>query len=184
MPEITLLAVIGSAILIRQWIAQMNPNPGAPQKFPDWLPEKWWGAYIGYLQQYTHNVNLMRWFLGAEDNVTIKAVDLNDNGYTGVVILDMNGIRVTLETGHISHYRWDEHSQDLLSTRLDSHMGTTVVVKEHTRRSGDIPGRRRTGNFPTNFHNLPGHGHTTEKRSILSKTYTPQNRSVLLLKTL
>ena len=24
---------------------------------------------------------------------------------------DMDGIRVTLETGHVSHYRWDEHSQ-------------------------------------------------------------------------
>ncbi len=88
-----------------------EPKPSAPQKFPEWLPEEYWGKYIGYLQQYTHNVNLMRWFLDAGDNVTIKAVDLNENGYTGVVIFDMNGIRVTLETGHVSHYRWDEHSQ-------------------------------------------------------------------------
>ena len=88
-----------------------EPKPSAPQKFPEWLPEKWWGGYIGYLQQYTHNINLMRWFLDAGDNVTVKAVDLNENGYTGVVIFDMNGTRVTLETGHVSHYRWDEHSQ-------------------------------------------------------------------------
>ena len=86
-------------------------KPSAPQKFPDWLPEERWGSYIGYLQQYTHNVNLMRWFLGAGDDVTVKAVDLNENGYTGVVIFDMAGVRVTLETGHVSHYRWDEHSQ-------------------------------------------------------------------------
>lgn len=86
-------------------------KPSAPQKFPDWLPEERWGSYIGYLQQYTHNVNLMRWFLGAGDDVTVKAVDLNENGYTGVVIFDMGGVRVTLETGHLSHYRWDEHSQ-------------------------------------------------------------------------
>ncbi len=88
-----------------------EPKPSAPQKFPEWLPERWWGGYIGYLQQYTHNINLMRWFLDAGDNVTVKAVDLNENGYTGVVIFDMNGTRVTLETGHVSHYRWDEHSQ-------------------------------------------------------------------------
>ncbi len=88
-----------------------EPKPSAPQKFPEWLPEEFWGKYIGYLQQYTHNINLMRWFLDAGDNVTVKAVDLNENGYTGVVIFDMNGTRVTLETGHVSHYRWDEHSQ-------------------------------------------------------------------------
>ena len=88
-----------------------EPKPSAPQKFPAWLPEKWRGPYIGYLQQYTHNINLMRWFLDAGDNVTVKAVDLDENGYTGVVIFDMAGIRVTLETGHVSHYRWDEHSQ-------------------------------------------------------------------------
>jgi hypothetical protein len=29
----------------------------------------------------------------------------------GVVILDMNGVRATLETGSLSHYRWDEHTQ-------------------------------------------------------------------------
>ena len=88
-----------------------EPKPSAPQKFPAWLPEKWRGPYIGYLQQYTHNINLMRWFLDAGDNVTVKAVDLDENGYTGVVIFDMAGTRVILETGHVSHYRWDEHSQ-------------------------------------------------------------------------
>ncbi len=88
-----------------------EPKPSAPQKFPAWLPEKWRGPYIGYLQQYTHNINLMRWFLDAGDDVTVKAVDLDENGYTGVVIFNMAGTRVTLETGHVSHYRWDEHSQ-------------------------------------------------------------------------
>ncbi len=87
------------------------PKPSAPVKTPDWLPEEWRGSYIGYLQQYTHNINLMRWFLEAADDVRVKAVDLDANGYTGIVIFDMAGIRVTLETGHVSHYRWDEHSQ-------------------------------------------------------------------------
>jgi len=86
-------------------------KPSAPAKVPEWLPEKWVGPYLGYLQQYTHNVNLMRWFMDAGDQVKVKAVDLDDNGYAGVVILDMAGVRVTLETGGISHYRWDEHTQ-------------------------------------------------------------------------
>jgi predicted dehydrogenase len=66
---------------------------------------------LGYLQQYTHNINLLRWFLDAGDNVSVRAVDLDDDGFTGVAILDMNGIRAVLESGQVSHYRWDEHTQ-------------------------------------------------------------------------
>jgi len=101
------------------WVANLDtpmdstdePRPSAPMIVPEWLPKEWVGAYLGYLQQYTHNINLMRWFLDAGDNVKVKSVDLDDNGYTGIVIFDMAGVRVTLETGGISHYRWDEHSQ-------------------------------------------------------------------------
>ncbi len=88
-----------------------EPKPIAPVKGPEWLPQEWLEPYLGYLQQYTHNINLMRWFLDAGDQVKVKTVDLDKNGYTGVVILDMAGVRVTLESGGISHYRWDEHSQ-------------------------------------------------------------------------
>jgi predicted dehydrogenase len=88
-----------------------EPKPGAPVKAPEWLPTRWVGPYLGYLQQYTHNINLLRWLLNAGDKVQVKAVDLDDNGYTGIVIFDMAGVRVTLETGSISHYRWDEHTQ-------------------------------------------------------------------------
>jgi predicted dehydrogenase len=101
------------------WVANLDtpmdstdePRPSAPMKVPEWLPKEWVGAYLGYLQQYTHNINLMRWFLDAGDDVKVKVVDLDDNGYNGVVIFEMAGVRVTLETGGISHYRWDEHSQ-------------------------------------------------------------------------
>jgi predicted dehydrogenase len=101
------------------WVANLDtpmdvtdePKPSAPMIVPEWLPKEWVGPYLGYLQQYTHNINLMRWFLDAGDNVKVKSVDLDDNGYTGVTIMDMGGVRVTLETGGLSHYRWDEHSQ-------------------------------------------------------------------------
>ena len=101
------------------WIANLDapmettdePKPSAPVKAPEWLPSEWVGPYLGYLQQYTHNINLLRWLLDAGDQVKVKVVDLDDNGYSGVVIFDMAGVRVTLETGGISHYRWDEHTQ-------------------------------------------------------------------------
>jgi predicted dehydrogenase len=88
-----------------------EPLPTAQAQGPEWLPEQYMNQYLGYLQQYTHNLNLLRWLLDAGDNVAVRAVDLNDDGYTGVVILDMASTRVVLETGRISHYRWDEHTQ-------------------------------------------------------------------------
>jgi predicted dehydrogenase len=88
-----------------------EPNPPAPTVVPGWLPERRVNSYLGYLQQYTHNINLLRWLLDAGDNVRVRAVDLDEDGYTGVVILDMDGVRATLETGSLSHYRWDEHTQ-------------------------------------------------------------------------
>lgn len=85
--------------------------PPPPPKLPAWLPADKAGAYLGYLQQYTHNINLLRWFLDAGDDVRVKVVDLDKNGYSGVVVFEMGGIRAVLETGSVSHYRWDEHTQ-------------------------------------------------------------------------
>jgi predicted dehydrogenase len=56
-------------------------------------------------------LNLLRWFLGAGDDVQVRVVDLDDDGYTGVTVLDANGTRAVLETGRVSHFRWDEHTQ-------------------------------------------------------------------------
>lgn len=88
-----------------------EPMPTAPLAGPDWLPAEYLPTYVGYLQQYTHNVNLLRWFLDAGDDVRVRAVDLDDDGYTGIVSLDVGGVRAVLESGRVSHYRWDEHTQ-------------------------------------------------------------------------
>ncbi len=88
-----------------------EPMPEAPARGSDLLPPEFLKQYLGYLQQYTHNINLLRWFLDAGDQVKVRAVDLDDDGYTGVVILDLNGVRAVIESGSISHFRWDEHTQ-------------------------------------------------------------------------
>lgn len=88
-----------------------EPAPPSPTVVPDWLPPRWHQPYLGYLQQYTHNVNLLRWFLDAGDQAKVRAVDLDDDGMTGVAILEVAGQRCVLETGALTHYRWDEHTQ-------------------------------------------------------------------------
>jgi len=88
-----------------------EPRPDAPTTGPAWLPPGYLNQYLGYLQQYTHNVNLLRWLLDAGDSVEVRVVDLDDDGYTGITVLDVKGTRAVLETGRVSHYRWDEHTQ-------------------------------------------------------------------------
>ncbi|MBI4553208.1 MAG: Gfo/Idh/MocA family oxidoreductase [Candidatus Latescibacteria bacterium] len=102
-----------------EWICNLDtpmetteePVPPADTMKPDWLPDEFVGRYIGYLQQYTHNINLIRWLLDADDRVRVKAVDLDADGRNGVVILDVDGIRVVLESGRVSYYGWEEHTQ-------------------------------------------------------------------------
>jgi len=101
------------------WVAGLGTSvittdelmPQVPTVGPDWLPVAFLPQYVSYLQQYTHNVNLLRWFLGAGDDVRVRAVDLDGDGYTGIVVLDVGGVRAVVESGHVSHYRWDEHTQ-------------------------------------------------------------------------
>ena len=90
---------------------EVAPVAPTAENLPTWLPERWAGAYLGYLQQYTHNVNLLRFVLDAGDKISVKHVDLNHDGYTGITILDVDGVRAVLETGSLRYYRWDEHTQ-------------------------------------------------------------------------
>jgi len=89
-----------------------EPYPQVEARYPAWLPPQWVKGYLGYLQQYTHNVNLLRWLLDAGGNVAVKAVELDkDNGYHGVVVLDVGGVRAVIESGGVAYHGWDEHTQ-------------------------------------------------------------------------
>ena len=88
-----------------------EPYPPAETTWPDWLPEEFRNGYLGYLQQYTHNVNLMRWFLDAGGDVQVKAVDLDRAGWAGVVLLQVGGCRAVLESGALPYHGWEESTQ-------------------------------------------------------------------------
>jgi predicted dehydrogenase len=89
-----------------------EPRPeAAPMRGPDWMPEEMLKPYVWYLQQYAHNVNLLRWFLEAGDEVKVTQVDLDADGYTGIVTFEMKGVRATIESGSVSHFGWEEHTQ-------------------------------------------------------------------------
>jgi predicted dehydrogenase len=78
---------------------------------PAWLPEDAAGAYVNYLQQYAHNVNLLRYLLDAGDDARVRRVDLDADGLTGLVVLDLAGVRGVIESGGTAFHDWDEHTQ-------------------------------------------------------------------------
>jgi len=83
-----------------------------PRKFgPSWIPKDFLDSYLFYSAQYCHNVNLLRWFLDAKDDVKVKLADFDDDAnVTGIVVFDMKGTRATMETGKMHHYYWDEET--------------------------------------------------------------------------
>lgn len=89
-----------------------EPYPQDPSPpFPEWLPRDQAGKYVGYLQQYTHNLNLLRWFLDAGDDVQVSFVDLDEDGITGIAGFRMAGIRAVIESGGINYWSWEENTQ-------------------------------------------------------------------------
>jgi predicted dehydrogenase len=89
-----------------------EPIPPVDPIIPDWMPPQFYRGYIGYLQQYTHNINLARWFLDASDDVAVKLVDLDgQDGMSGLVVLEVGGVRTLIESGQVAYHAWDEHTQ-------------------------------------------------------------------------
>lgn len=117
---------LGDAILIRyhnldggEWLGGLDtplaaselPLPIAATAYPDWLEASRRERYVLYLQQYTHNINLIRWLFGVADRIRVRHVDLDDDDYTGVVIFDVDGRRAVLETGVAESNTWDDELQ-------------------------------------------------------------------------
>lgn len=78
---------------------------------PDWMPEERGIGYVSYLENWSHNVNLLRYLLGVEDVPEVAAVDLDQDGKTGVVVLKFGDVRAVIESAWTQHHHWDDHTQ-------------------------------------------------------------------------
>jgi len=86
--------------------------PPAPDDCPEWIHENKRNSYLSYLQQWTHNVNLLRYFLGDDGGKTfVKSVQLDCDGMTGLVVLEINGTRAIVESAGTQAHGWEEHTQ-------------------------------------------------------------------------
>jgi predicted dehydrogenase len=103
------------------WVYAQDPNipftgspenaPPAPDECPAWLPEEKKSSYLGYLQQWTHNINLLRFLLDDKNGGQVKSVQLDKDGMTGVVVIEFNGTRCVVESAYMKYHAWEEHTQ-------------------------------------------------------------------------
>ena len=86
-------------------------TPG--DQVPEWLPSEFLSRYISYLQQYSHNINLLRFLLGADqrEQVGVEEVAFDSDGFTGIVILRLAGVRCAIESASSNFHAWDENTQ-------------------------------------------------------------------------
>jgi predicted dehydrogenase len=122
-----------------------EPYPPAPAIRPAWLPETYAARYLGYLQQYTHNLNLVRWLLGSGpgEAVGVRAVDLDEDGLRGVAVLEISGVRVVLESGSIQYHAWDEHTQVFFERGWVRLSSPPLMVRNQPAGVEIYDGRRR-----------------------------------------
>jgi predicted dehydrogenase len=99
------------------------------------MPKQFVSSYLGYLQQYIHNLNLLRWFLDADTtNCRVRAVDLRD-GYSGIVSLEINGVQAVLESGSSSFLGWEENT---LVYGRDGWVRVDALALLHKDRSAEV----------------------------------------------
>ena len=103
------IAALDTSGMVQTDEAQETGPVGAD--LPGWLPAEAASGYLDYLQQWTHNLNLLRFITGCEDRASVRSVDLDSDGMTGVVVLDLDGTRAVLESGLSNFHHWDENTQ-------------------------------------------------------------------------
>lgn len=76
---------------------------------PGWLKKKYYKDYEKYLNLYSHNINMLRFFVGNE--LSIKNANLDDR-YISLVLLNYKKkIPVLLTTGFFTKNGWDDYLQ-------------------------------------------------------------------------
>ena len=82
-----------------------------PSDLPRWpeapasLSDEFQASYAWFLNVYSHNTNLLRYFLGGTPQVRHTHMP---SQLGGVVVFDYGGIPITLEVGRLNFRGWDE----------------------------------------------------------------------------
>jgi predicted dehydrogenase len=137
-----------------------EPIPETVCPYPDWLPQEHYKGYINYIQQFTHNVNMLRWLLDAGENVKVISVTLDPaDHYTGVAVLEVAGVTAILESGWVEGHTWHEQTQVYFQGGWVRSESPTLLMRNDPARIeiyvGNQPDKGLSRMFPENGRTWP-----------------------------
>ena len=72
---------------------------------PEWLPADWHKPFASFINNYSHNTNLLRYLFGATPKVEYVSLARHPGQ---LAVFDFGTFSATLETGRTSNRSWDE----------------------------------------------------------------------------
>jgi predicted dehydrogenase len=159
------LRYVRNQAILGDWTAGLSgpyfgtdePHPAPTDHWPSWLPEAHRHGYFGYIQQYTHNINFLRWLLDAAPGaVTPRAVLLDpQDGLSGLTALDIGGTLVCVESGGMRHHEWNERTscffdQGAIESSMFTLLLRNVPSTVEIYAKGERDAATRTELFPAN----------------------------------
>ena len=121
---------------------------------PDWVPKSYELDFTGYLNTYSHDINLLRFLFGK----TPKPEYVNFTNMDGrIAVLNFDNFICSLETGRSDYHYWDEHIQIYfkkghISIKLSPPLLRNSVAKVVIYISGEKPQKKTfSGNFTWAF---------------------------------
>ncbi|MFP4056585.1 MAG: Gfo/Idh/MocA family protein [Candidatus Brocadiia bacterium] len=84
------------------------PSPGLEPRPPAWMTEDEVGEFNAFTNVFSHNLNLVRLLFGPDPRLVAAH---RSGGGCYVVVLDVDGVAVTLELGQMTRNRWDEEAK-------------------------------------------------------------------------
>lgn len=95
----------------RVTVKDENPGDAAPARRPDWMPEAHARPWWGFLQQFCHGTNMLRFLWGDPTEVRYAKWDdfANRPGYFTTVLRQPAGFDCIFEGGAMRSHFWDEY---------------------------------------------------------------------------
>jgi hypothetical protein len=124
--------------------AEPPPPADTDAHLPDWLPMEQAKSYVNYVERHVPGLDLMRFPLDTGDHARVRQADLEEDGHTAVVLLEVDAVCRILETGHLRDHRPDDRSQ--ISFRgLDADERATAAERGCRGRGRPTHARQRAG---------------------------------------
>jgi predicted dehydrogenase len=112
---------------------------------PPWVPRDRTEGYIDYLQNFCHNINLLRYLLEVGDDARVLSADFDADGLTGVVVLDLAGVRSVVESADIAFHHFPARSCGMEAEHSSCDRSRRLLLQNQWEHLATRIGRRAGG---------------------------------------